>query len=306
MSAHAVAAASGCCCAPAPTPCTCLEYGQASSGEDFEQLQVSGAVSLSYSGADCCGARLMGGALFGGATILRIPPGPFGGSGWNIQKQQVCPGLELGDVIGSATSTTGRCTYRAPCCNYTGCPAVERLVVESELPLWWCEDTYRLVPQDPCQGVVCACDEGGVPCGGNCPPAQFPEYPTADESAILIAVQNVWLTVCGIGGVPGNLVQAKSYLQIELAQISERTYRNCEPCGAGFNAVPLTYTMFYEKLCRFPGDTVRGTYVWSDALNGGPPSQVRSFSAACPDGIMPGGERKFTSTLVASPIMVIS
>ena len=130
MSAHAVAAASGCCCAPAPTPCTCQEYGLASAGPDFDTLHVSGRVLTSYSGADCCDAQLTGGSSFDGATIVRAAA-PF--SGWNIQKQQVCPGLFLGPVIGSALTTVGRCTYVSPCCNYTGCPPANRTVIDSEL-----------------------------------------------------------------------------------------------------------------------------------------------------------------------------
>lgn len=303
MSAHAAAAASGCCCAPAPTPCTCQEYGLASAGSDFDTLHVSGRVLTSYSGADCCDAQLTGGSSFDGATIVRAAA-PF--SGWNIQKQQVCPGLFLGPVIGSALTTVGRCTYVAPCCNYTGCPPANRTVVDSELPLWWCQDTYALVPQDPCSGITCSCDEGGIPCGGNCPPAQFIEYPTADASALLIAVKDVWLTVCGIDGSETQGVTGRSFLQVELAAVSERTYRECAFCGATFGDIPLTYRIFYEKLCQFPGDTVRGVYRWVDALNGGPPSQVRSVSSPCPDGISPGGNRKFTSTIVASPVMVVS
>lgn len=279
----------------------------ASTGEAFQQLQVSGTISITMQGRDCCGAQLSGGVLFSGASISRVPPGPFGGSGWNIQKQQICPFLSLGEVIGSASSTTGHCSYLAACCNYTGCPPVERFVTESRLPLWWCQDTLTLVPQDVCAGVICACDEGGIPCGGNCPPAVFDEYPTADESEILFALQNVWLTVCGIGGVETGVGWGRSILQVDILPIDVRDYRSCEGCGGGLpNYVQFPYTLYYEKVCQFPGDSVKGIYRWLDLWNNGPPTQVRTVSSECDDYISPGGTRKFTTTVVGSPVMLVT
>lgn len=304
MSANAVAGASGCCCAPAPTPCLCLEYQTASIGPLFERLTVSGMISMTWRGTDCCGAKLNGSALFGGARISRTPS-PL--NGWNITKDQVCPFLSIGEVIGSVESTVGRCSYMYPCCTYTGCPAVERRVIDSALPLWWCDDTYALAPQDPCMNITCSCDQGGIPCGGTCPPTTFPEYATASPERLLVAVDNVYLTVCGVNNIPGAAgAQAKSYLQIEVRDITERNYRTCDGCGASFQAVPLSRTFWYEKLCRYPGDSVKGLYVWIDAWNGGPPSQVVSVTEACQPDIEPGGQRQFVATFIASPTMVVN
>jgi hypothetical protein len=301
MSAHAVAAASGCCCAPSPTPCTCIEYGTASSGVDFERLEVSGAIAMDLYGVDCCGAELRGNAMFGGATIFRQTV-PF--FGWTAPVSVICPQLSyppIGDVIGSVSSTVGLCTYRAPCCPYTGCPQVERTVTHSALPWFWCAEEVQYVNQDICAGVLCSCDEGGIPCGGNCLRTIFDPYPTAMPEEYVIALTDVEVRVCPIG-----TAQAQSWLRIACTAIPARVYRGCESCVIEGPSLPLTFNLVWVKECRYPGDTVKGTYHWSNVLNGGPPSQVTMIDEACQPDLIPGGSRKLRRTLVASPVMVIS
>lgn len=301
MSAHAVAAASGCCCAPAPTPCTCSEYGLASTGIDFTQLQVSGSVIMTLDGTDCCGAELRGSAIFGGITLFRQFM-PF--DGWVAPRSPICPNLSyppIGQVIGSVSSGVGLCSYIAPCCPYTGCPQVERSVVHSALPWFWCADTVQYIDQDVCAGVLCSCDEGGIPCGGNCLPTFFDPYPTASAEEYVIALTDVEVRVCPIG-----TAQAQSWLRIACTAIPLRVYRRCQTCPIEGPSVPLTFDLYWVKECRFPGDTVKGTYYWSDALNGGPPSQVTVTDSPCQPDLIPGGSRKLTRSVVASPIMVIS
>lgn len=299
MSAHAVAAAAGCCCAPAPSPCICTEYGQASTGDDFEQLQVSGVVSLALEGTDCCGAELRGNALFGGATLFRqfVPV-----AGWFAPRTQYCQSAPpVGDVIGGVSSTIGQCTYIAPCCPYTGCPQVERSVIHSELPWFWCAGDVQYIDQDVCGGVLCQCDEGGIPCGGNCLPTVFDPYPTAQPEEYVIALTDVEVRICPIG-----TAQAQSWLRVACTAIPLREYRTCEPCAIEGPSLPLTFNLYWVKECRFPGDNVKGSYVWSDLLNGGPPTQVTTVDEPCQPDLIPGGSRKIIRSLVASPLMVIS
>ena len=300
MSAHAVAAASGCCCAPAPTPCICTEYGQASDPADplFATLQVSGAFIITVGGTDCCGAQPSGGGSFSGATLTYSYPAgrwlsPISISGGSV------PHVE---VIGTVSSSVGNCTYTAPCCSYTGCPEVLRTVTHSRLPIWYCAETLVYVPQDVCAGVVCACDEGGIPCGGNCPPAVFDPFPTAEPEDLVLFITGIELRVCPIG-----TTQAQSWVRITGSAGPISAFRDGQPCQwQGTTALPLSFDLIYVKECRFPGDSVKGTYQWIDYLNGGPPTQVSTFTVPCQPDLTPGGQSKLTRTIIASPTIVVS
>lgn len=296
MSAQAAAAASGCCCNPPPKPCTCLEYGQASSGEDFDRLAVEGSLLLQINGKDCCGAQLTASAAFGGARLFRNPV--LGR--WTDRRDASCPGLflPLGEVIGTGTSTIGQCSYVLECCNYTGCPTVPRLVPHSSLPWFYCPDTVNVQTFNVCANVTCQCDEGGVPCGGNCPSFAFVDYTTASPEVLYFAIRcelGIW---CGPG---------LSYFRLDVVPILARSYDSCSGCAAILNDVPAgaTLSAFWTKPCRFPGDTVRGVYQWDSALSG-PPTQSETVERPCLGGYLPGGGLFVSQGIIASPLLTVS
>lgn len=302
MSAQAAAAASGCCCNPPPKPCTCLEYGQASSGEDFERLAVEGSLLLQIDGKDCCGAELLGNASFGGTRVFRAP-----GLGiWTDMRTVSCPTfLPLGDAVGSITSRVGQCSYLYECCNYTGCPTVTRLATHSQLPWFWCAERESVQTVNVCANVTCQCDEGGVPCGGNCPSFAFEDYTTAPPETLIVAVR-VELGICGTIGT----AEGSSYVKVEMVPVLAQEYERCETCGlrGSVNLIPGGggFTGWWGKQCRFPGDTVRGVYEWIDLLSGGPPTQVETYEQPCLGGYLPGGVLKSTRIITASPLLTVS
>jgi len=296
MSAHAAAAGAGCCCNPPAKPCTCLEYGMASDGVDFDRLAVGGTLAMNIQGKDCCGAQLTGNAVFGGTRLFKVPSQVT----WLDRRDTACPGLffPLGEVIGSATSTVGHCTYIYECCNYTGCPTVPRLVTYSQLPWFYCPDTVTVQTVNVCANVICQCDEGGVPCGGNCPVFAFEDYTTASAEVIYFAIRSELGIWCGPG---------LSYFRLEIVPISARAYDSCDGCGTGLTNVPGggAFTGFWTKPCRFPGDTVRGVYEWNSFLSG-PPTQVDTVDQPCTGGYLPGGALSVTRSIIASPLLTVS
>lgn len=297
MSAHAAAAGAGCCCNPPATPCTCIEYGQASSGSDFDRLAVEGIVTMSLDGKDCCGAQLTGSASFAGTRVFRA----LGAPSWMNRLDAACPGLffPLGEVIGSATSTVGHCRRIVECCNYTGCPPVPRLVSVSRLPWFYCEDTVTVQTIDGCAGVICQCDEGGIPCGGQCPSFALEDVISAAPEVMYFAIR----CELGIWCSPG-----LSYVRLEIVPIIARSYDSCEGCGAsiGFVSNGGGLVAFWTKPCRFPGDTVRGTYAWDPILSGGPPTQFETIEQPCLGGYLPGGTLSTSRSVVASPLLTVS
>ena len=302
MSAQAAAAASGCCCDPPGKPCTCSEYLNASSGDDFNTLSISGDVAMQITGHDCCGASIDGEAMYSG-TLVRRTTG-MGQERWINDRPVSCSNLlPIGAVIGSINSTSGNCAYTYECCNYTGCPTVQRTATEARLPWFWCWENETSVQYNACAGVVCQCDEGGIPCGGNCPADVFEATRTAPPETLYIALR-ASIVVCGFGSVIGG-----SAVRIEGAVVLSQTYDRCRSCGLVGTLLLMPrvgFSLIWQKRCRFPGDTVRGEYIWSEALNGGPPTQVNTYTQDCPSYIRPGGTLKYTHSIVASPRIYVA
>jgi hypothetical protein len=302
MSAHAAAAGAGCCCNPPAKPCTCLEYGMASDGVDFDRLAIEGNLIMQVSGKDCCGAQLTGSAAFTEARVFRVNASTV----WVDRREASCPTfLPLGSVVGVITSTVGQCTYLYECCNYTGCPTVTRRATHSQLPWFWCADTEVVQTANVCINVICQCDEGGVPCGGNCPSFAFEDYTTASPETLYVAIR-AEVGICGIAGT----AQGSSYVKVELVPVLAQEYDRCETCGlrGSLNLIPGggAFTGYWVKQCRFPGDTVRGIYEWSAQLSGGLPTRSDTVEQECSGGYLPGGTLSVTRSIIASPLLTVS
>ena len=296
MSAHAAAAGSGCCCKPPDVPCSCGEMWAASTGPEFDRLAVSCSLNATYEGKDCCGAQLFGGASFSGGRLRRRLPLGFPG----YESIPVTPCFEApGEIAGSIGSTIGQCARVVECCNYVGCPPVRRNHIISRTPWFWCPDTYSITTSDVCAGVVCQCDEGGVPCGGQCPAFFFQDTESAQSVTDYLGVRVELLRFCD-----GDAFHAAVKIDIRRLGPDPESCVSCATSTNGTN-LPIEFTCYYTKRCRFPGDTIKGVYGWNEVYSNGPSTQVLTIREHCLPDIIPGGELYATRTVIASPTLVV-
>jgi len=262
VSAHAVAAASGCCCQVDGTPCSPIDASVESAKPIYDTLTLAVQASSSFSYVGCCGETGTASSTLAQFTLQRIS-----GNLWQSQPVQV--GTHLG--------TSANCIYLNPCCS--PCPDVPGSECLRPVDFGITSPLY-------CNSQVFE-DEIGI-CGDCTCFTYYPDYGVCDEPSFSAASTLIRTNA------PGTSVPLVAVATLLLGgirwQLTITVSQDGSACPAG---ISLNYAAFVSndqhaiylpavaafKDCRFPGDGPKGTY-----STGGPSSYSRFSTYPCVEG----------------------
>jgi hypothetical protein len=219
-------------------------------------VTISGSLSISVEGEDRCGARIFGGGSFSSMVAPRILFLPEQGIvRYSVDSQ--CGSHNITGVIGC---TNKQCVDDRDCTAAGGSFCNDPIIrqrITSALP--WFADTAQVttVPGLECSGVSYSYPPPTCEFSN---PALNSSHPTAVPGQLAVFPGRATLETTG-GGNPCSVSAAIT--------LSVTNYRSATECQS-FNTVWYNVLQVcnlngvigsYRKLCRFPGDTILGTYV---------------------------------------------
>jgi len=241
MSQQAAAGAAGCCCRRDLEPCLCSEMHAPLT------LTLSAGLSLSVTGSGNCGETISGGASLQPLTLNRTAYLPdFGIIVYSSGFPTCNDGYGLVSCTNLACRSPRNCTN--PQCDS---PVIVQHVTEGRA---WFSDTPQVgtAVDQACAGV-------SYTYGDYCEwsnPALPTTYATSVPGSIRFAGT---ASVEAMGGNPCTIMATVS-LFAQLNCPFPKTWMNPITCA-------LSVTGVYQKACRFPGDSIAGTYVSDAPIN---------------------------------------
>lgn len=248
MSQQSAAGGSGCCCLRETLPCRCSEMAAWP-----ETLTVTSGATIVVEGHGTCDRRIFGGAGFGTATMLRGPNYSY-----------FSPNLTCGNwpIAGTMSCSGGPCRTVVECGNPQCDDIVEITPIFHDLP-WFADTSQTTTGIDPhCSpypftyGDGCALKAPGLPVA----------YQRAEPGVI------AWIKTASMQAYDGPCA-LNVYIRMFM-----RSLRSITPptCGVDTTVwyLPFICTtpvgQLFTKICRYPGDTVTGTY----RAQGGPVNYI--------------------------------
>lgn len=243
MSQQAAAGAAGCCCRRDLEPCLCSEMYAPMS------LTVSAGLSVSIIGSGSCGETISGGASMQPVTMTRTAYVP--GSGI-IQYSSDANPPTCADQYGLVSCTNLQCTFPRNCTNpQCDPPLIVQEVTEGRA---WFSDNQQVgtAVDQACAGVSYTY--------GNYCEWSNPTLPGTYQTSVPGSLR-FWgrATLSAMGGNPCVVMATVSLFAVSFCP-GPKTWVNPITCS-------LSVGGSYQKVCRFPGDSIAGTYVADAPIN---------------------------------------
>lgn len=282
MSAHAVAAAAGCCCQVDDTPCTPVDAATESAKATYNSLSVTLQASSTFSYVGCCGEAGSASVAMSQFSLQRITP-----SLWRSQPVQV--GTHAG-VAANCISLNACCS---PCPNLPGSDCLRPFDFGPTSPLYCTADVF--------EDEVPICED--CTCYTYYPDAGICDEPSFSAASTLLRTN-----------VPGTSVPLVAVAQLQLQGICwYLTVFVSQDASGCPGSIATNYAAFVSndnhriylssvlatKCCRFPGDGPRGTY------NTGGESDSRYSTYPCADNL-PSSTQWALSSFTIAPTATIS
>ena len=282
MSAHAVAAAAGCCCQVDDTPCTPVDAATESAKPIYNTLSVSLQASSVFSYAGCCGETGNASVSMSQFTLQRIA-----GNLWRSQPVQV------GTHVGSAANCVSLNACCSPCPNIPNSECLRPWDFGSTSPLYCTADAF--------EDEIPICTD--CTCYTYYPDAGICDEPSFSAASTLIRTN-----------VPGTSVPLLAVAQLQLQGICWYLTVFVTQDGSGCpGSIATNYAAFVSndnhvlylssllatKCCRFPGDGPMGAY----ATGGQQYSQFSTYP--CPDNL-PSSTQWALSSFTIAPTATVS
>jgi hypothetical protein len=264
MSQQGAAAAAGCCCRRETESCLCWEMDLAGSPST---VTMSAGLTISVDGYDYCGGRIFGGGSFGSMVLNRTLLIPSQGV-VRYSRLSECGSHNITGIIGC---NNRQCVVQRNCTAFACDAPVFRQQITDALP--WFQDTQQIttVVGNECSGVSYSYPPPTCEYSNPTPPTS---HPTAIPGQLAVFPSSASIESTA-GSNPCHIRAAAN-----VGVLNYRAATECQnfqtvwnwpnsPCTiSGVNGV-------YRKLCRYPGDTIMGTYI----REGGEDTEVCTHTA---------------------------